>query len=550
MRKLAWLLTVLMILTAVPHGAAFASDEQSGQTDGQEVVVGKFIFGGYWDVWGANGKWTNNTGPGSKNLTCESDPVCPSGFRPGDQGLKKLLARYELTRAEVKYIYPFGEAEYNDAGKRYNMPWVVLGKKEGYYWEHYRTMPDNPRAEIKSFDPQTGATVVKWTIDYPAKPNPADPKSAPRGPEDKAKSTKDWLVNGEWDKIDLRFATKADLEKIKTNKALEGWRVYFPAIVAWYGIPKPEVNLVAVDIDPGVDEPEPGQQYEGTVTFENRSTVALTGVSVAFYNGQYRGYLLDDAGNTVTRADFAPGEQKTYKVKWRAGSGTVTLKAVIDTPPLPDNYAETDEEDNIVEVQLSVIGPPPPSGPGSLTFTAVSQSGTYSRPPGTAKWTDWVTAKLTVPAPTPPKGTLKSWSITSAKLTYPKKHPWFTFGSPWPPQGTKTINMTPQGHTATAKFQEDWSLNGQPMIGWYCNEDTEEIIKEDVPGPTYYPITATYTVQYTYEYQVRHRDCDTDANGNRHCHTWYETKTGSGTDSGTTSGRLLVNGSGVGSFAG
>ncbi|MDI6906421.1 MAG: hypothetical protein QMC81_02875 [Thermoanaerobacterales bacterium] len=546
MRKLAWLLTLLMILTAVPWGAAFASPEQ---TLAEEVVVGKFIFEGYWDIWGANGKWTNNTGPGSKNLSVDSLVVYPSGWAEGSRGLKDLLRRYELTRAEVKYVYPFGEAEYNDAGKRYDMPWVVLGKKEGYYWEHYRTMPNNPRAEIKSFDPQTGATVVKWTIDYPAKLNPADPKSAPRGPEDKAKSTKDWLKNGEWDKIDLRFASKTDLDKIRTNKALEGWRVYFPAIVAWYGIPKPEVNLIAVDIDPGVDEPEPGQKYTGTVTFYNASDMPLEDVPVAFYNGAFRGYLKDDAGNTVTSADFAPGEEKTFNFTWTApGTGEATLKGVIDTPPLPDNYAETDESDNIVEVRLSVIGPPPPSGPGSLTFTAVSQSGKYTRPPGTAKWTDWVTATLTVPAPTPPKGTLKSWSITSAKLTYPKKHPWFTFGSPWPPQGTKTINMTPQGHTATAKFQEDWSLNGAPVYARYIDGDGELVDEGEVPGETYYPITATYTVHYTYEYQVRHRSCSTDANGHRSCDTWYETKTGSGTDSGTVSGRLLVDGSGVNSL--
>ncbi|MFZ5898544.1 MAG: hypothetical protein ACOYU7_05145 [Bacillota bacterium] len=545
--KLTWLLVLLMILTAVPHGAAVASPEQ---TPGEEVVVGKFIFGGYWDVWGANGKWTNNTGPGGKNLTCESDPVCPSGFRPGDQGLKKLLARYELTRAEVKYVYPFGEAEYNDAGKRYDKPWEVPGKKKGYYWEHYATMPNNPRAEIKSFDPQTGATVVKWTIDYPAKPNPADPKSAPRGPEDKAKSTKDWLVRGEWDKIDLRFASKTDLDKIRANKALEGWRVYFPAIVYWYGIPKAGVNLVAVSIKPGTLEPEPGRQHEGTVTFENRSTIALTQVPVAFFNGQYRGYLLDDAGNVVTRVDFAPGEKKTFKFKWTApGSGTVTLKGVIDTPPLPDDYAETDESDNIVEIQLSVTAPPPASvGQGTLTLSAVSQSRTIKRPAGTAKWTDWVTATFIAP-PAPdlsPCYHLKEWRIESATITYPKKHPWFTFGSPWPPQGTKTIPMKIVGDTkAVVEFQEDWSLNGQPMIGWYCDEDSEEIIKEEVPGPTNYPITVNYKMRW--EYEKGHLDCCGEEECSPCCVNWEEYVKH---PTGSVTVQLLVNGSGVGSFAG
>ncbi len=538
MKRLIWFLILLMILTAVPHGAAFASPESP-----QEVVVGKFVFNVHYDVWKGN-TWTASGKPGDKGLRVESDPVCPSGFRPGDQGLQKLLARYELTRAEVKYVYPFGEAEYNDAGKRYGMAW---DGKDGFRLTYYSHMPDNPRAAIKSFDPATGETVVEWTFDYPKKPDPNDPQSPPKGPQYDALDLKK-----NPDQIDHKFLSPAEWEKLKDNPNAEGWRVYVPAIVWWYGIPKAGVNLVAVDIDPGTDEAQPGGRYNGTVTFANDSAVPLEDVPVAFYNGQYRGYLKDFNGNTVTSADFAPGEEKTFKFTWTApGAGEATLKGVIDTPPLPDNYAETDESDNLIDVEVPVIGPPPPTGPGSLTFTAVSQSGKYARPPGTAKWTDWVTATLTVPEPTPPRGTLKSWSITSAKLTYPKKHPWFTFGSPWPPQGTKTINMTPQGHKATAKFQEDWSLNGAPVYARYYDPNYDEIVDEgEVPGPTYFTITATYTVQYTYEYQVRHVRYSTGPDGKRHRDIWYETKTGSGTDSGTATGKLLVNGTGVNSVAG
>ena len=90
---------------------------------------------------------------------------------------------------------------------------------------------------------------------------------------------------------------------------------------------------------------------------------------------------------------------------------------------------------------------------------AVSQSRKQSRPAGTAKWTDHVTATLKPSAPVPPKGKLDSWKITSAKITYPKKHSKITFGTPYQPQGTITKNMKLNGHTATIEFQQDWSLD-------------------------------------------------------------------------------------------
>ncbi|MBO8128239.1 MAG: PQQ-binding-like beta-propeller repeat protein [Peptococcaceae bacterium] len=325
-------------------------------------------------------------------------------------------------------------------------------------------------------------------------------------------------------------------------------------------IPMDAVNLVAVSIDPGTDEAKPGQRYRGTVTFANDADVPVTNVPVAFYNNEYRGCLTDDSGNKISRVDFPALSERTYNFEWQAPpSGTVTLKGVIDTPPLPDDYAETDETDNICEAEAPVIGAPVKSS-GTLTFHAINQAGhkglgpVKHRPVNEAKWTDWVTAILKPKAPTPPKGTLVSWEITSAKLTYPKKHPCFTFGSPWPPQGTRTINMTPKGHTAVAEFEEDWSLNGAPIYARWIDCDGSFIDEGPIPGPTPYTITAQYTIKYTYQYQVKHRDCDTvcDAEGNCHrdCDTWYETVTKTGTTSGTASQDLLVTGTGVGSYAG
>jgi len=219
------------------------------------------------------------------------------------------------------------------------------------------------------------------------------------------------------------------------------------------------------------------------------------------------------------------------------GSYAASVLANPDRDAPPD---ETTYDDNRAGGTLRVAAPPPP-GSGELTFRAVSQNRKITRPPGEAKWTDWVTATLKPSPPTPPKGALKSWSITSAKLTYPKKHPEFTFGHPLPPQGTVTVNMTPRGHTATVEFKEDWSLNGAPIY---------DVIEGSlIPGPTYYTITAQYTVRFTYEWKERRRSCSTGADGKRSCDTYYVTKTATGTTSGTATGKLLVNGTGVTSQA-
>lgn len=193
-------------------------------------------------------------------------------------------------------------------------------------------------------------------------------------------------------------------------------------------------------------------------------------------------------------------------------------------PPGESSWA--DNRDSIT-INLAAARP---QGGGDLTLT-----------PNPARWWEMVTATLKPPAPTPPKGTLTSWSITSAKLTYPKKHPDWTFGHPLDPVGTVTVNMSTGGHASTVEFRQDWSNYGSNVY---------DIIEQRlIPGPTDYPITATYKIQYEYEYTIRHRDVDywTDSDGNRHrdVDIWYETKTGSGTDTGTASAVLTVNGTSV-----
>lgn len=106
------------------------------------------------------------------------------------------------------------------------------------------------------------------------------------------------------------------------------------------------------------------------------------------------------------------------------------------------------DNDNEDEATIMVSQYTPVGGNGNLTFSAVSQLRDINRPAGTAKWTDWVTATLEAPPPRPPRGTLDWWKITGAELTYPKKNPEFTFGTPYSPVGTVTVSMNPNGHKA------------------------------------------------------------------------------------------------------
>ena len=153
-------------------------------------------------------------------------------------------------------------------------------------------------------------------------------------------------------------------------------------------------------------------------------------------------------------------------------------------------------------------------------------SGSAPRPAGTAKWGDTVTATLTVPEPTPPQGTITSWSVDSASLAYPQKASDYTYDDPAPPTGTKTISMTASGHGATATFCEDWAEDGADMYS---------IVQGGMiaTAPEPYTITANYSGTMNYEYTV------TDSNGTA------TTVNASAPFSGTESGSLEVDGTGV-----
>jgi hypothetical protein len=231
------------------------------------------------------------------------------------------------------------------------------------------------------------------------------------------------------------------------------------------------------------------------------------------------------------------------------------------------------------KAEIIVTQPATPGGtntPGSLKLQAYSQRaqdiyGNWhdpeARTPGTAKWTDSVTATLTLPVhsklvegdsapnykttvapPEPPTGgcnqnysVIKSWRITNANINYPKQNPDFTFGSPEPPVGTVTEKMTVNGNQATGTFKELWALDGAPIYDMLNNRD--------VGPPKNYTITASnITVEVTYEIHRFHLECDPEPDGQ--CYCVESVSTGKQTQSiNPVSAQLLVNGSGVNSLA-
>ncbi len=302
-------------------------------------------------------------------------------------------------------------------------------------------------------------------------------------------------------------------------------------------VPIDGINLKAVSINPGVyGEADPNSEYTATVVFKNESNETLTAVPVGGFNSEYRAYLKDAGGNDVQYADFGPGETKTFYFKYHTDSGDCLLKGVINTSPLEQKYNEPNYSDNVVTtlVEVQEMTEPVYDDP-YLTLRAITQDGELWRPEGEAKWTDFVHATLTVPRPKPPKGHLDWWEISYAKLTYPCKNSEFTFGTPYPPEGTTVESMDVPGEglesekEATLVFQEDWAMDGagiySQLEGYMMAED-----------PRYYPITVNYKVTYQYSY----RKCDEDS-------CWTVTKVKSYTSTAKES--LLVNGTAVDSRA-
>ncbi|MBC7106527.1 MAG: hypothetical protein H5T97_11340 [Firmicutes bacterium] len=287
-------------------------------------------------------------------------------------------------------------------------------------------------------------------------------------------------------------------------------------------------------------------------------------------------------------ATFNPGEEKSFTFNFTGQNRDSVLVAKIR--PVEGNDANWNDNSRRVVVPLKPPEPPPGGGGNGLTFRAVSQTRSKTRPAGTAKWTDWVTATFEPPkidtvvregerpdygkvvAPPPPEekgftsecggadySVLRSWRIVSAKLTYPRQNPDFTMGCPYPPlcgtsvlsggrvitdpkkTVTKTMEPVEGGHKVRAEFQEMWALDGAPV---YCLLEGRVMAE----NPQYYTL-AVHDVAVEVEYEIVHHYVVCDEFG-----CWcemgvYGPYTYRYTMKGPFAGRLLVNGTGVDSRA-
>ncbi|ABO49475.1 hypothetical protein Dred_0940 [Desulforamulus reducens MI-1] len=314
------------------------------------------------------------------------------------------------------------------------------------------------------------------------------------------------------------------------------WTV--PVVLEWYGIPIVQElpDFSTKFKQSSFTDITPGQKITTSVTYSlNADHPQAETAKISLK------HIINGTAYTVEKLDQAqvtlnPGEVKTVTFTVTASEVDSEIESTIE----PLKGIDKNPANNKDKAVISVIKPLPPAGNADLTFSAVSQSKKTPRPAGTAKWTDWVTTTVTIPRPTPPKGTLDWWQVTDCKITYPKKNPEFAFGNPVEPKGTVTAGMSYSSGqfkpsdsktTASITFQENWSMAGAKIYN---------ILKDELmaASPKHYPISVTYQVKYKYTYT----ECDEEGN----CHKYSDI----GYNSKTLNGNILVNGTGVDSRGG
>lgn len=472
-----------------------------------EEIAYQIVGTNYYDIWRhADGTtWTSNGKPG--------DTV---SFSWRVNIPKRVLENYKITRLET--TKSVNEPFFNAAG---NYSWMNWSQYRDNYVYH---SPD----KINSID----ATVNSNSIDMSA--------SIVLEPVDNAVDLRDPANRSIYDPKGKGPAFAADTQ---------GWRWYVPYGLTVYGNPKNNADLSVDLLTVNVTEVKPGQSYSGRVKYKLNNAA---GKSVqATVSLEHNGYSISSVdGKNIT---LSPGGTKSFSFNFTGQSSDSLITAEIS----PKNDADpTNNSKSIAIVVQPVINQPQN---GDLTFQAYSQAGrdqfgnyhrSERRPANTSKWTDTVTATLTPQAPSAPKGSIDWWKITEAELTYPKKSSDFTFGTPYGPRGSKTVNMSLNGHTAEVDFIEDWAMDGAQI---YSPIEGKVMAKY----PKTYSIQADYKIKYQYTYtywkRVRTYDWEQDDDGDwykDYYYTWVQrTKTKTDSFQGNTSGDLLVNGSGVNSLA-
>ncbi|WP_031518175.1 hypothetical protein [Desulfofalx alkaliphila] len=512
MLKRISILLLIALLLAVPVGTALALPQNEEQIVKQEVIMG------YFDIWkGSQWQDTNNDGnPDMPGQTGKSTK--PFNYSAADE-----LGRYELTRVEVQY--PFTPDEYITAGGRTSgpdgQPWINTNPGEEVmpmqkFHEYYLAyLPQNLTVQVTSQDLAAGSATVQWGLDLV--------------PLTSALNIKD--------EENRRYI---GYEPANISNLVEGWRWYLPGIITWYGVPVDGVYDFSVELDEQwFGDIAPGTKIASKVRFklnEDAPGPAAARLSLVHHvNGTDYNIVLNPAEDV-----YQPGEVKEYTYSFTAQSVDSEIITTIEPVVVTDPNLENNED----RAYVNIMQPPPPVQPGSANLTAVSQDGSITRPPGTAKWTDRVTCRFTAPTPpVPSRGChgayLTSWHLVSAELIVPNKHPNFTFGNPLPPQGTKSIPMRVTGNrTAELTFEQNWGMDGAKIF----NPIAGRLMAEH---PRQYDLTVRYTVSRSY-YWMTSTPCPPLSNSS-HCHR----RGGSTTDTITLTYplRLTVDGTGVNSRA-
>lgn len=431
-------ITVFLALTLlIPFATPFSTATANPDAPEERIVQ---IRTPYRDVWKHNdGTWQHTGQPGGSYTQTETLDI-PDKFKEG----------YKDIRVEIKHGPPTKED--NDDPN--------IDQRYKRNWDTYQRDVLERSANITNYSISGYEAILSFSLPTP--------------PEEKA--------------VNIKDEEEAKGQQFLEN--VEGWRYYLPFVVYWYATPEGGLpDLYVKPISANTSATEEGQRYSGTVTFGLKPD--HPGPVQAVLTLTHNGYSIGGVDGQVITLN--PGEERTFNFNFTGQNGNSFLYGKI----APATGDDKDWSNNTATLDIPQKERPEPKASATLTLQAKSQSGKYTRKPGEAKWTDWVTATLKPDPPTPPRGRLDWWKITKAELYHPKKHKDFTFGTPYQPKGHVVRPMEIKNdHVAELVFQQDWSMDGTPI---YSQIEKKMMTTEK---PRAYPIQVNYTIEYQYSYRV------------------------------------------------
>ena len=319
--KQKFILFMLVLFIAVPAGTAFALPE--------EQVIDLKVSTGYYDIWKhSDDTWQVTGRPGGFHQV-----LAEAAFRA--DRLRELGEDWTITRIEANG--EFGRDEYEAAGGWWGSDW------ERYFSLYYQ------------YRPKTQFTVPKLVENFVEAPVvEANGKTAEAPLKDVLRQAILTYFEGEtipvwiielWNKYELGeraidltdpdIRQKYGLPPKTFSSDVEGWRVFLPALITWYGVPKAEPDF-SVSLDKHEIEADPGDPVEVVATYKlNEShTQNEKAILKAFHevNGtQYPVTLkpVDPANRLDNHViEFPPGESKQYigKVTAQDASSKIIVK--------------------------------------------------------------------------------------------------------------------------------------------------------------------------------------------------------------------------------